>query len=386
MVDTSYLDEDDLADPGIRANVQAMTETNERVRWAAEAEGEAAFGYWQAVDGDPVVVVSLDSEGQYMVVPGRNITEALCASVAEFDDDEFAALASRARELAAETAPGIASTLVEASSIAELPSPAVEGPGKFRDARYRALREADTSQPSGTDDAGEPANDATQDSASARGATGWDPALDGLPQDLTRWRERAAAGETAPWDRFGVRFLAAGETPSEVARALNDAAESGDRWALASAEATRLTAERATWVVEDGEGRSLGYWHGANDTPIGAASIGCSNLPRGLVTCRAARSPKQCASTSASTKTTRSPSSLRPAGSSDSTCRATGSMTFRATSQTAPAVFTTRTREKPKQQTARKGSRPPMRPQLPRRLAVTPRRNRAPASRASYSH
>ncbi len=105
MVDTSYLDEDDLADPGIRANVQAMTETNERVRWAAEAEGEAAFGYWQTVDGDPVVVVSLDSEGQYMVVPGRNITEALCASVAEFDDDEFAALASRARELAAETAP-----------------------------------------------------------------------------------------------------------------------------------------------------------------------------------------------------------------------------------------------------------------------------------------
>lgn len=273
MVDTSYLDEDDLADPGIRANVKAMTETNERVRWAAEAEGEAAFGYWQTVDGDPVVVVSLDSEGQYMVVPGRNITEALCASVAEFDDDEFAALASRARELAAETAPGIASTLVEASSIAELPSPVVEGPGKFRDARYRALREADTSQPSDTDDAGESANDATQDSASARGATGWDPALDGLPQDLTRWRERAAAGETAPWDRFGVRFLAAGETPSEVARALNDAAKSGDRWALASAEATRLTAERATWVVEDGEGRSLGYWHGANDTPIGAASI-----------------------------------------------------------------------------------------------------------------
>lgn len=176
MVDTSYLDEDDLADPGIRANVQAMTETNERVRWAAGAEGEAAFGYWQAVDGDPVVVVSLDSEGQYMVVPGRNITEALCASVAEFDDDEFAALASRARELAAETAPGIASTLVEASSIAELPSPVVEGPGKFRDARYTALREADTSQPSGTDDAGESANDATQDSASARGATGWDPA------------------------------------------------------------------------------------------------------------------------------------------------------------------------------------------------------------------
>ena len=44
MVDTSYLDEDDLADPGIRANVQAMTETNERVRWAAEAEARQRSG------------------------------------------------------------------------------------------------------------------------------------------------------------------------------------------------------------------------------------------------------------------------------------------------------------------------------------------------------
>lgn len=70
-----------------------MTEKNERIRWAAEAEGEAAFGCWQAAAGNPVVVVSLDTEGQYMVVPGRIITEALCASVAEFDDDEFAALA-----------------------------------------------------------------------------------------------------------------------------------------------------------------------------------------------------------------------------------------------------------------------------------------------------
>lgn len=272
MLDTSYLTEEDLADPDIRANVQAMAETNERILWAAEEGGELAFGYWQGADGSQVIV-SLDSEGQYMVVPGRNITEALCASVSEFDDEEFAALASQARALADETAPGIAATLVKASSIAELPSPVVEGPGRFRDARYTALREAGASQPSGTEGAIQPANEATQDSASARGATGWDPALEELPQDLTRWRERAAAGETAPWDRFGVRFLAAGETPSEVTRALNEAAESGDRWALASAEATRLTAERATWVVEDGEGRSLGYWHGANDTPIGAASI-----------------------------------------------------------------------------------------------------------------
>lgn len=272
MLDTSYLTEEDLADPDIRANVQAMAETNERILWAAEEDGELAFGYWQGADGSQVIV-SLDSEGQYTVVPGRNITEALCASVSEFDDEEFAALTSRARTLAGETAPGVAATFVEASSIAGLPSPVIEGPGKFRDARYTALREAGASQSSSTEDAIHPANEATQPAAASSGAPERDPALFELPSDLVRWRERAAAGEAAPWDRFGVRFLAAGETPSEVTRALNEAAESGDRWALASAEATRLTAERATWVVEDGEGRSLGYWHGANNTPIGAASI-----------------------------------------------------------------------------------------------------------------
>ena len=268
LLDTSYLDEDDLADPGIRANVAAMAETNALIVWVAEEEDGAVFGYWAGLDGPPVhhgfadaMVVTLDTEGQYMALPGRNITEALCAHASDFDDDAFVALAARARDLAAETDPGTAADLIEADALAALPTRAIEGPGRFRDALFAARRAQEEDHGEGRDPKATPL------------APMPTPSLSELPPDLVRWRERAAAGETAPWDRFGVRFLADGELPGEVARAEAAAAESGSEIDRVDAAATRLTAERATWVVEADDGRALGYWHGSAGTPIGEAGI-----------------------------------------------------------------------------------------------------------------
>ena len=158
LLDTSYLDEDDLADPGIRANVAAMAETNALIVWVAEEEDGAVFGYWAGPDGLPVphgfadaVVVTLDTEGQYMVLPGRNITEALCAHASDFDDDAFVRLAARARDLAAETDAETAADLIEADALAALPTRAIEGPGRFRDVRFTALRAQEEEHREGRD-------------------------------------------------------------------------------------------------------------------------------------------------------------------------------------------------------------------------------------------
>ncbi|HWU30822.1 MAG TPA: hypothetical protein VN041_17205, partial [Microbacterium sp.] len=158
LLDTSHLDEDDLADPGIRANVAAMAETNALIVWVAEEEDGAVFGYWAGPDGPPVhdgfadaMVVTLDTEGQYMALPGRNITEALCAHASDFDDDAFVALAVRARELAAETDAATAADLIEADALAALPTRAIEGPGRFRDALFTARRAQEEDHGEGRD-------------------------------------------------------------------------------------------------------------------------------------------------------------------------------------------------------------------------------------------
>ena len=271
LLDTSHLDEDDLADPGVRANAAAMAATSALTVWVAEEDGGAVFGYWAGPEGPPVrdgftdaVVISLDTEGQYMTLPGRSITEALCAHASDFDDDAFVALTARARELAAQTDAEAAANLIQADSLASLRTQAIEGPGRYRDALFTALRAQE-----GAD--GEEGGAKIEDAERLTPTTA--PSLAELPPDLVRWRERATAGETSPWDRFGVRFLADGELPGEVARAEAAAAESGSEIDRVDAAATRLTAERATWVVEAEDGRALGYWHGSAGTPIGEAGI-----------------------------------------------------------------------------------------------------------------
>lgn len=274
LLDDSYLTEDDLADPAVRANVFAMAETNALIVWVAEEDGERAYGYWDGPPGESSpgpVLVALDTEGEYMTLPGRTLTEALCADAVRFEDDEeeaYAALVARSRELVSETDPALAAAMIEGETRAELWNPVVHGPGRYRETRYTALlQEARGEGREDPDPAADP--DPAPDPAERPLV----PEPSEFPEDLLRWRERAAAGETAPWDRFGVRFLAEGELPGEVARSEAFAVETGDERDRIDAEATRATAELATWVVESDDGVALGYWHGVEGTPIDAAQI-----------------------------------------------------------------------------------------------------------------
>ncbi|MDF9714730.1 hypothetical protein INN71_01925 [Nocardioides sp. ChNu-153] len=82
VLDESYLTPDDLANPDIAANVAANRDTAALVTWVAQREEEAAYGYWRGPDDTPLAeaaVVLLDTEGQFGVLEGRTISEALSA-------------------------------------------------------------------------------------------------------------------------------------------------------------------------------------------------------------------------------------------------------------------------------------------------------------------
>jgi hypothetical protein len=74
-----YLTEADRANRDIMANIEAMNATSGLCSFVAEIEG-GLVGYWRGPDGiepDKAPIVLLDTEGQYSLMRGRTISEAL---------------------------------------------------------------------------------------------------------------------------------------------------------------------------------------------------------------------------------------------------------------------------------------------------------------------
>ena len=85
--DHSYLRPAERENPDIRANIEAMTYVNARIRWFAEHEDGMYLGYWLGEAGRSVAdspVVQLDNEGQYRLA-GRTCAEAF--ALVDDDDD-----------------------------------------------------------------------------------------------------------------------------------------------------------------------------------------------------------------------------------------------------------------------------------------------------------
>lgn len=79
--DTSYLTAEDLANPDIASNVDAMNETNEKIAWFGR-DDEGFVGLWRGPQLSPLEsapVVRLDTEGQYRVV-ARTVADYLLIS------------------------------------------------------------------------------------------------------------------------------------------------------------------------------------------------------------------------------------------------------------------------------------------------------------------
>lgn len=89
LLDNSYLTEDDLANPDISANVQAIEDTFRLITWIAQTS-DTAYGYWRGpnnVDLSDAPLVSYDTEGQFHLVGANNITEALADAATELGED-----------------------------------------------------------------------------------------------------------------------------------------------------------------------------------------------------------------------------------------------------------------------------------------------------------
>jgi hypothetical protein len=95
LVDHSYLNEKDRADPDIMANVAAMKSTCEYAAFVARDEDGNLIGYWfgpENVGIDSAPILKVDSEGQFELLGGRSLSEALLGDKVFEDADKFAAL------------------------------------------------------------------------------------------------------------------------------------------------------------------------------------------------------------------------------------------------------------------------------------------------------
>lgn len=85
--DFSYLNERDLADPDILANVKAMKETNDLISWIGR-DFEGYVGLWRGPENTTLSqapIVRLDTEGQYSIV-ATSIPDYIAVSC---DHEEF---------------------------------------------------------------------------------------------------------------------------------------------------------------------------------------------------------------------------------------------------------------------------------------------------------
>lgn len=80
LLDHNYLNDRDRADPHIMANIAAMNDTADKLRFVLQADRGDLLGYWQSRDADPLsecVLFWLDTEGQYRVAEGSTLAQTL---------------------------------------------------------------------------------------------------------------------------------------------------------------------------------------------------------------------------------------------------------------------------------------------------------------------
>jgi hypothetical protein len=96
LLDHSYLNDNDRADPDIMANVAAIDTVLPHAAWIGTLGGEDVVGYWLHPDepvGEPPLVVTFSSEGEFDIQPGESLVEAAIYHYAGYEDDRFAAAA-----------------------------------------------------------------------------------------------------------------------------------------------------------------------------------------------------------------------------------------------------------------------------------------------------
>lgn len=92
MLDHSYLNDKDRANPAIMANVKAMNVILSMSSFVVENDNSDLFGYWHGPEQLPIdraPIICVDSEGQFRLCEGLHLADALI-STCVYDDETFA--------------------------------------------------------------------------------------------------------------------------------------------------------------------------------------------------------------------------------------------------------------------------------------------------------
>jgi hypothetical protein len=131
MLDLSYLNDDDRANPDIMANVAAMQSTCEHAAFVASDQDGSLVGYWFGPENVAIgdaAIFKLDSEGQFLLLEGRTLSEALLGNHVFEDTEKFAQLKAKFADVGVE---------IRGDSWDELPYPnPPSDPGTFHEERY----------------------------------------------------------------------------------------------------------------------------------------------------------------------------------------------------------------------------------------------------------
>jgi hypothetical protein len=95
LLEHSYLTARDMANQDLMANVSAIREVCQCASFVAVDRDRNVIGYWFGAENVPIElapIVRFDTEGQFMLMNGRTLAEALVGDYAFDDDEEFARL------------------------------------------------------------------------------------------------------------------------------------------------------------------------------------------------------------------------------------------------------------------------------------------------------
>lgn len=138
LLDHTYINNTDRADPSIMANIKAMQDTDKKLKFVIQCKDTSLIGYWQPDREIPLEqcpLFWLDPEGQYYLAEGKNLSESFAyRAVVDGNEDTYRALQNAFERL------GVSVPKTDETSIfADMDNKAAmigETPKVFRNERY----------------------------------------------------------------------------------------------------------------------------------------------------------------------------------------------------------------------------------------------------------
>jgi hypothetical protein len=92
LLNHSYLNEADRANPDMMMNIEAINDVFHLTTFGVELEDDRILGYWHGSENTPISqapIIKFDNEGQFSVCRGNNLTEAIIADTMSYQEDKF---------------------------------------------------------------------------------------------------------------------------------------------------------------------------------------------------------------------------------------------------------------------------------------------------------